>query len=177
MCKYRFKRAIRVARNNFEQNLSNKLADNQRNGDSKSFWSIWNAEFGNPKSVHTSIGEICDASKVTQGFADSFLNNFYDSASNDKLKKRFLSAYEQYAGNRPNDCTLFTSTDIKLVISNLKMGKSPGFDGIMPEMIRYAGNPLAVIMMKLFNIIMLLYLLLKINMKITTLLITIDLFL
>ena len=30
------------------------------------------------------------------------------------------------------------------------MSKS-GFDGIMHEMIRYAGNPLAVIMMKLFN--------------------------
>ena len=54
---------------------------------------------------------------------------------------------------------------------------------------RYAGNPLAVIMMKLFNlcythfmfltvsIILLLSLLLKIQMEIMTLLITIDLFL
>ena len=73
------------------------------------------------KSVHTSIGGICDASRVAQGFANSFSNNFYNSASNDKLNKHFLSAYEQYAGNRPIDCTFFTLTDIKLAISNLKM--------------------------------------------------------
>ena len=53
---------------------------------------------------------------MAQGFADSFSNNFYDSASNDKLKKCFLSVYEQYAGNIPNDCTLFTLADIKLWI-------------------------------------------------------------
>ena len=76
---------IGVARNNFKQNLSNKLADKLLNGDSRSFWSIWNAEFGNPKSVHTSIGEKCKASKVAQSFAHSFSNNFYDSAFNDKL--------------------------------------------------------------------------------------------
>ena len=76
----------------------------------------------------------------------------YDSASNDKLKKRFFSAYKQYAGNRPNDYKLCTLADIKLAISNLKMGKSCGFDGIMPELKRYASNPLAVIMMKLFNL-------------------------
>ena len=32
------------------------------------------------------------------------------------------------------------------------MGKYSSSDGIMPEMIRYAGNPLAVIMIKLFNL-------------------------
>ena len=90
MCKHRCKRAIRVARNNFERNLSNTLADKLLNGDSRSLWSIWNAEFGNPKSVYTSIEGICDVSKVAQGFADSFSNNFYDSASNDKLKKHFF---------------------------------------------------------------------------------------
>ena len=68
------------------------------------------------------------------------------------IKKRFLSAYELYAGNHPNDCTQFTLIDIELAISNLKMSKSPGLDEIMPEMIRYVGNPLAVIMTKLFNL-------------------------
>ena len=47
------------------------------------------------------------------------------------------------AGNRPNDCALSTLIDIKLAISNLKKGKSPGFDEIMPKMIRNVGNPLA----------------------------------
>jgi exonuclease III len=152
MCKYRYKRAIRVARYNFEHNLSNKLADKLLKGDSRSFWSIWNAEFGNSKFVNASIGGICDDAKIAQGFADSFSNNFYDSASNDKLMKRFLSAYEHYAGNHSNDCLLFTLNDVKQAISTLKLGKSPGFDGIMPEMIYYAGNHLADIMMKLFNL-------------------------
>ena len=46
----------------------------------------------------------------------------------------------------------FTLTDIKLAIFNLKLSKSPGLDEIVPEIIRYADNPLAVIMMKLFNL-------------------------
>ena len=37
MCKYRYKRAIRVARNNFEQNLNKKLADKLLNDDLRSF--------------------------------------------------------------------------------------------------------------------------------------------
>ena len=41
------------------------------------------------KSVLTSIEGICDVSKVAQGFANSFSNNFYDSASNNKLKNVF----------------------------------------------------------------------------------------
>ena len=80
------------------------------------------------QNLYILVLEECNASKVAQGFADSISNNFYDSASNDKLKKGFFSAYEQYAGNRPNDCTLFTLADIKLAISNLKMGIFPGLE-------------------------------------------------
>ena len=68
MFKYRYKHAIRVARDNFEQNLRNKLAEKLQNGDSSLFWSVWNAELGNQKSVNTSFGGIGDASKVAQGF-------------------------------------------------------------------------------------------------------------
>ena len=78
ICKYRCKRAIRVARNNFQRNFRNKSADKLLNDDSRSFWPIWNAEFFNSKFLHTGIGGIYNASKVAQSFADSFSNNFYD---------------------------------------------------------------------------------------------------
>ena len=52
LCKARYKKALRLARSNFEQTISNKLIKNLLQGDSKPFWSKWNSLFG-AKAVHS----------------------------------------------------------------------------------------------------------------------------
>ncbi|EDO30636.1 predicted protein, partial [Nematostella vectensis] len=46
-----------------------------------------------------------------------------------------------------------TDQELEKAISNTKLGKSPGFDGVLPEVIVYGGRCLRAFLLILFNII------------------------
>jgi hypothetical protein len=118
LCKARYKHVIRAARCNFEHKLSNKLTSRLLEGNSKSFWSLWNSEFGAKCCDNVVINGISDASGIAQGFANHFANNFCDSASNVRLKRQFMKCYETYAVNAVH-CELFSLAEVCHAVTRL----------------------------------------------------------
>ena len=78
-------------------------------------------EFGARYSVNVNIEGNCDTSSISQGFANFFASNFYNSESNLLLKNCFLEKYELYASNANNrKCLLFSFDDVNNAIAKLK---------------------------------------------------------
>lgn len=84
------------------------------------------------------IEDITNASHIAQGFASHFVGNFYVFASNVNLE-RFMQTFENYAMHAEHICCeLFTPIEVCIVVSGLKLGKAPGFDKIIPEIVVHA---------------------------------------
>jgi hypothetical protein len=152
LCKSRYKRALRLARNSFKHSLNSKFIEKLLHNDVKGFWSKWNAEFGQHKLDSNCLAGHCNAQDISQGFAEYFASNFYDSASNTFLKDRFCDAYKTYM-NIPevNRFSEFSVNEVRIALASLKKNKAPGLDKISPEMILYAGNNLSHCLSFLFN--------------------------
>ena len=156
LCKARYKQAFRLARRNFENNVSDRLALKLLHGNSKSFWAEWKAKFGSTKVSNVEVGGNVSPDMVAQGFADYFKGNYCDSAVNIKLKERYMAAYESLIADPVNLAYApFTVSELKLAIAKLKKGKSPGMDKVTPEMVLFAGGLLPIALTNLFNMCLL----------------------
>lgn len=50
------------------------------------------------------------------------------------------------------DCELLSFAEVCRAASKLKLGKAPGFEGIIPEMVVHAGDYLSIILVNLSNL-------------------------
>ena len=100
------------------------------------------------------VYELDEVLNVWSEHFDKLSNPRYDpsySASNFKRVNDFVS--EAITREEKSEFleSPFTEKEISCVISKLNLGKTPGFDGVSSEHVRYAGDALVKILCLLFN--------------------------
>jgi hypothetical protein len=152
LCKAKYKKGIRSAKRAMNRQADLLLVDALSEGDSKSFWTRWNKQFGTSCNNVTVISGKSTSQEICDGFAAFFQGNFKRSDDCVRLKNSFIDLYDRYVcNNSVNNDVLLTVDDIEHVIKNMKKGKSAGYDELLAEHVKYAGGRLLFMLTKLFN--------------------------
>lgn len=141
----------KYAKENYNNNLEDIISDKE-NGN-KSFWQIMGRFMGNNNNLNT-IPPL-KISDNTYAFTDNekatFLNGYFCSISSVDDKNTALPNFANRANSTlPN--TINSETDVKDILSLLKVNKASGPDGISHRMLKTTCNTIAIPLCKLFNL-------------------------
>jgi hypothetical protein len=153
LCKTRYKRAIRLSREEFGRNLSEKMALDLLKNDQKAFWYKWNNQFHACGYNISCISGCSNPTDIAEGFANSFGNNFTESTSNLLLHDRFITKYDEYVKlPEHKHFEMFTIEEVNKAVKLLKRNKAADGDGLTAEHIIYANRSIDDILCTLFNL-------------------------
>ena len=152
-----YKAAIKSAKNNATNHISNQLHESLITKDSISFWKTWKTKISKPSVVKPRIENV----HSDQEAADKFSTFFEDTCSpnnpefNIIKKEEFFDRFAQYSGdsfttNRFN----INAEIIGIAFAKLSAGKSPGCDGLTTEHLVNCHPVLFQMLAKLFNLML-----------------------
>lgn len=103
-------------------------------------------------------GEKFTSENIIEGWTLHYTKLFSPSADSSFCRNTESSVATQMEEilanlNKNSDFLVFSDDDVCMAIKSLSMGKAPGPDGIEPEHIRHAGEPLVTHLTLLFNAI------------------------
>ena len=152
------KNAIREAKNNANNTISNQLQESLMSKDCTSFWKTWKAKICKPTNMKPRIENINTDEEAVKKFSAFFEKTCSPNTTefNVKNNKDFLDHFREYSGN-------FFSVDkyhvnneiIGLSIAKLSSGKSAGCDGLTSEHLTNCHPVLFSMLAKLFNLMLL----------------------
>ena len=151
--KRKYKLAIKKAKNEQTNDITNELHESLLNKNAKCFWKTWKCKVCNNKKTNISIeGNITDSEAVNR-FASFFKKN---SAPNtlafDIEKKAELSEkLKHYVGREWNTKLYFNAEIVTLSLDKMKTGKSCGVDNLSLEHITNCHPIIVTILSSLFN--------------------------
>ena len=152
---FRYKHAIKVAKNTFEQEQCDRIHDQLTEGTTYHFWKSWKSVHGKGDNDTTRINGKFENGDIANEFANSF-RRIYDEANTEQarvLSNKFHDLYNDYFSLHKNDdlSSAYLSWDNMVdIMSKLEAGKASG-SKIKAEHILH-GSPLLVIHLQLlFN--------------------------
>ena len=154
--KLTYKRSIKSKQASSKLTVTNDLHEALLNKDTNNFWKIWNSKFNSKSKESIMIDGLTDQLEIANSFANFFEKtcSANDSAKNAEIKKTATFMFSQYNNNSNAENFFVTTSEIDEIVSKLKFGKAPGFDGVMAEHIRYAHPVVIVFLVNLFNLMM-----------------------
>lgn len=142
MCNTRkiFKSRLKWCQTHQQQIKMDILASHNSNKDYRSFWRHTN-RMSNRPGLPVSVNGVNDPIDIANLFKEHF-----------KVKSPLgSSVFMPDAPDHSDLETRFSAKDIKGVITAMSRGKSPGYDGLSIEHLRYAGPHLPRVLAMLFN--------------------------
>ena len=155
--KYSYKIAIRNAKFEMDNSISNDLHDALLNKSNNQFWKIWKSRFGSEWAENYIVSEMVDPVRISETFAEYFCNLCKPSSDeiNSKLRDKFKHRFVNYVGDKMKQADFFTVELTSKLICELKTGKAPGFDNISTEHLLYCHPSVPVYITYLCNLILL----------------------
>lgn len=142
---------LSVAKSNYYKEIINK------NKDSKTLWqtinnmNTQNKNHNNISTIHINESNVTNPVKIADAFNEYFVNVGETLASKLKLSN------SNFTPRIMSEATFFLSptdiVEVNDVINNLKNKKTPGYDGIKSETIKYIGKEIAPPLAHLINVI------------------------
>ena len=133
--KYIYKYNTRKIRDDEYLSVSNELHDLLLKKDINNFWKTWNCKLNVKPKPNLPVNGLLDEKEISDFFADYFETTCSPNspAAENKLKAVFEEKFNDYIGNILTTKNLFDVEQITKIISFMKLGKSPGIDGITLE--------------------------------------------
>ena len=153
--KLKYKNAVKLAAQNADANLNDKLLDYMCSKDTMSFWKTWRKRFcmNKLKPAQTMNGRFGDHAIIDEFSA--FYKNICVPNSHyidEQFACRVESVLHQNTHQTSDVDVPFVSVDSLCdCIQSLKLRKAAGHDGVTSEHIAFGGNDLAVHVCLLFN--------------------------
>jgi len=149
-----FKLALRYCKNHVEELKADACAESLFHKDPRKFWnSVYKLSNSKATCHVNSIGGASGAGNVTNMWKDHFQKLYSDNTDNKHIKNfqdKILAS-----ANRSANMPLLKVDDIVYAISNQKLGKAAGPDGICTEAFIYGGHRLQLYLCFLFNMFLL----------------------
>ena len=149
--KRNYKKLVKNKKAEFKRNQLNKL-ENLESKDSKQFWGLLKEITG--KNSIKQVGSTITASQWFDYFKKL---NDNDHNFNDSFTKQIKSELNNLEHNYSTNTTLntaFTNEELIKALRNLKTRKSPGFDGIINEILKFGSHVLIEPLINLFNTVL-----------------------
>ena len=138
--------------------VNNRLHDALLRKDPENFWKSWRSKFGTktkiPNIIDGSINHGIISDKFGAHFAKVCCGNSAEKAA--KFKSEYDNMLHSYSGYTLTKDHLCTSEHIDSIVNNLQFGKAAGIDGITAEHIVYSHPIIVMLLVKLFNMMILL---------------------
>jgi exonuclease III len=142
-----FKYALRKCKQDQDRCVSDSLAKKLLSKDSKTFWKeIKKVNNSKIASVSTSVGGAVGKADICNMWQQHF-KGILNSSIDISMKPYVLDSIKDLKGT----VNMFTYSDVKDAISDLKSGKSAGMDGLSSEHFKYADDRLYILFSLLFN--------------------------
>jgi len=150
--KYRFRirKSKQADRSSISLSLQNKLCEKNKTN----FWKTWKSKFKNPAKKHI-IDGLTEDVEIAEHLATKFHKICQPNSSikNKYLQEEFEKQMLTYKGATKNPI-LFDINKLAMVVDSMKVGKSPGFDGVTIEHFKFA-HPCVLLCLKyLFDLIL-----------------------
>lgn len=150
-----YKKSIFNVRKTSEKVITDKLQNNLLNTNKNKFWRCWKGCFNNKNTVENiNVDGLSNNLEIANHLASNFKKAC--TPNSDLYQQKFK---EKYFSNKRFQVTaeysdLITIESVKQAIDNSQCNKSPGFDNLTIEHIKYAHESLTVILCSLFNIML-----------------------
>lgn len=137
-----FKLLLRKCKIEKENNVADSLAQNYLSKSNKEFWSdIRNQCNSKSKVSANTINGITGKENICDEWCKHY-RGLLNTCNDFSLKDKVLSCFEDNCVKENCSDILFTTDEIALAIKAMKMGKSPGIDGLSCEHFIYAHEKL-----------------------------------
>ena len=156
--KSKYKNKVRQQKSADVDEFNNCLHDALLSKDPDNFWKSWRSKFG--KNRH--LPNIIDGSNNRNEIADKFGAFFADICNGNSAEKAanfegiYKNMLKSYNGDILTKFHLCTVEQIDDIIHSLKFGKAAGLDGITAEHIIYSHPVVVSLLVKLFNLMIML---------------------
>jgi exonuclease III len=149
--KYEYKTLIRLKEQEGKKHFSDELNDALINKNQECFWKSWNNKLGGGKKAQIIAG-CTDEKSITSKFAAYFqvTNNVLTESKDEDFKSRFNQRFNEYNVHALN--FVLTNGDIARLLTNMKLGKAAGSDGILVEHLVYCHPIILDLLTILFNL-------------------------
>lgn len=148
-----YKLAIKKEKDKAKNVVSDNLQEQLISKNTNEFWKTWKNKVNNKQSTKIHLQDNLTSKIAAQKFAEYFEgvcspnSNDFNIAKNKEFKDKLM----KYTGTAYNEKYNITAQVIEIALSKMKTGKSPGFDNITTEHIRYSHPIIASLLAKLFN--------------------------
>jgi len=150
-CKYKYKIAIKNAALAFEWDVDDELSQYYLQKDMDKFWKKWQSRFSKKNVVPTQIGGYTDDQDIANCFKQTFSDCCFDSYSDNKNVSELFMKMSYVNDDTELHNNTFNVLDVEKALGKLKIGKAPGFDGVVKEHLIYSHPCLTVYLTLLFN--------------------------
>ena len=145
--KYKYRWKIRESKKSEKTHISLDLQDKLCNKNKTDFWKTWKSKFKNPTKI-TTIDGFTDDAQIAENFAINFhkicqpASEIKNNLFCNELKEKIIS----YKGASRDNINVDINT-LSSIVDTMKIGKSPGSDGLTIEHFKYA-HPCVLLFIK-----------------------------
>jgi len=154
--KYAYKAKIKEKERNAKSCITNSLHDALLDKDQSTFWKVWKSKFGKRNDTPTIIEGCSDQQEIADKFSEYFAATctVNSPAKDAEFRLRYDTLFQSYQGDCLTSNSMFTVELVDKIISELKLGKAAGVDGLTAEHVKYSHPIIVAILAKLFNLML-----------------------
>ena len=154
-CTLKYKRAVRLAKKQYDSQVDDDLYDHLLTRDSDTFWRIWRNQNKDSNPLVTRVNGEVSQTGIAEAFRDHFRKVYSnnDTPAHESLRNDFSKKYEYFfRENVTNSIAPFfiSWSEMLNVLAELKTGKSSA-GSIRPEHVLHGSVKLAFHLHLLFN--------------------------
>ena len=157
--KFTYKIAIKHAKNEAADSITNDLHDALIQKDDSQFWKLWNSRFGSDRSGSQpqQVGGLLDSAEISEAFAKYFSDICRPNSeeTNALLRSKFEEKFINYVGDGIDSNDFFSVELVCKLICERKTGKAAGLDKISTEHLLHCHPLVYVYLTYLFNLMLL----------------------
>ena len=149
-----YKQSVRDHKRRTNNDFNNNLHQLLLRKDPTAFWKTWKSKFRKANSLPKVIDGSSDEAEIANKFGDFFASVCSGNSASKAVmfKNSYNTEIDSYTGDNLSTKFLCSVELVDKVVSNLKLGKAAGLDGLTTEHVLYSHPIIITVLKKLFNL-------------------------